>query len=138
MYYQISLEGYQTICVRSFSFAKGQQAFESIYKPVSIQSGRITQKKEHLLMWNSETTQNLNIYFYNYQTETAIFLATNHEKNNMTCIVIRNREIVQKHRSYLLIFAIEPEISGVAEYLKYLGWVHLLFFLQSLVFLQSL
>ena len=31
-------------------------------------------------MWNSETTQNLNIYFYNYQTETAIFLATKHEK----------------------------------------------------------
>ena len=30
MYYQVSLEGYQTICVRSFSFAKGQQAFESI------------------------------------------------------------------------------------------------------------
>ena len=26
MYYRVSLEGYQTICVRSFSFAKGQQA----------------------------------------------------------------------------------------------------------------
>ena len=25
-----------------------------------------------------ETTQNLNIYFYKYQTETAIFLATKH------------------------------------------------------------
>ena len=25
-YYQVSLEGYQTICVGSFSFAKGQQA----------------------------------------------------------------------------------------------------------------
>ena len=34
--------------VKSFSFAKGQQV-------------RITQK-EHLLVWNSETTQNLNIY----------------------------------------------------------------------------
>ena len=44
------------------------------YKPV-----RITQK-EHLLIWNSETTQNLNIYLRNYQTETAIFLATKHEK----------------------------------------------------------
>ena len=49
------------------------------YKPV-----RITQK-EHLLIWNSETTQNLNIYLYNYQTETAIFLATKHEKAIMAC-----------------------------------------------------
>ena len=47
------------------------------YKPV-----RITQQKEHLLQWNSENTQNLNIYLHNYQTETAIFLATKHEKNN--------------------------------------------------------
>ena len=49
------------------------------YKPA-----RITQK-EHLLIWNSETTQNLNIYLYNYQTETAIFLATNHGKTIMAC-----------------------------------------------------
>ena len=80
MYYQISLEGYKTICVRYFSFAKGQQAFESIYKPAS--TVKITQK-EQLLIWNSETTQNLNIYLYNYQTETAIFLATKHEKTIM-------------------------------------------------------
>ena len=50
------------------------------YKPV-----RITQQKEHLLKWNSETTQNLNIYLHNYQTETAIFLATKHEKTIMAC-----------------------------------------------------
>ena len=50
------------------------------YKPV-----RITQQKEHLLIWNSETTQNLNIYLHNYQTETAIFLATKHEKTTMAC-----------------------------------------------------
>ena len=77
MYYRILLEGYQIICVRSFSFAKRQQAFESINQNAI----KITQK-EHLLIWNSETTQNLNIYLYNYQTETAIFLATKHEKNN--------------------------------------------------------
>ena len=47
------------------------------YKPV-----RMTQK-EHLLIWNSKTTQNLNIYLYNYQTETAILLATKHEKTIM-------------------------------------------------------
>ena len=45
----------------------------------------ITQQKEHLLIWNSETTQNLNIYLHNYQTETAIFLATKHEKTIMAC-----------------------------------------------------
>ena len=31
-------------------------------------------------IWNSETTENLNIYLYNYQTETAIFLAAKHKK----------------------------------------------------------
>ena len=30
-----------------------------------------------------KTTQNLNIYLHNYQTETAIFLATKHEKTIM-------------------------------------------------------
>ena len=45
------------------------------YKPV-----RITQQKEHLLIWNSETTQNLKVYLHNYKTETAIFLAAKHEK----------------------------------------------------------
>ena len=47
------------------------------YKPV-----RVTQQKEHLLICNSETTQNLNIYLHNYQTKTAIFIATKHEQNN--------------------------------------------------------
>ena len=80
VYCQISSEGYQTICVLDpFHLQKGQQAFESIYKPVY--TVRITQK-EHLLIWNSETTQNLNIYLYNYQTETAIVLATKHEENS--------------------------------------------------------
>ena len=48
------------------------------YKPV-----RITQQKEHLLIWNSETTQNLNIYLHNDQTETAVFLDAKHEKTIM-------------------------------------------------------
>ena len=30
VHYRVSLEGYQTICIRSFSFAKGQQASGSI------------------------------------------------------------------------------------------------------------
>ena len=35
-----------------------------------------------MLIWNSETTQNLNIYLHNYQKQTAIFPATKHEKSN--------------------------------------------------------
>ena len=98
------------------------------YKPV-----RITQK-EHLLIWNSETTQNLNIYLYKYRTETAIFLATKHEKAIMACSYLNFLKIFPsfqtfgpqyfknetihlnfwKHRSYLLIFSLELEIFGVA------------------------
>ena len=36
-------------------------------------------------LWNSETTQNLNIYLNNCQTETTIFLATKHEITIMAC-----------------------------------------------------
>ena len=43
--------------------------------------------KEHLLIWNSETTQNL--YLSNYQTETAIFLATKLEKTIMACSYLK-------------------------------------------------
>ena len=57
---------------------KGQQALSKVYTT----SVRITQQKEHLMIWNSETTQNLNIHLHNYQTETAIFLAIKREKNN--------------------------------------------------------
>ena len=57
-----------------FHFQRVNKLYQK-YKPV-----RITQQKEHMLQWNSETTQNLNIYLHNYQTETAIFLATKHEK----------------------------------------------------------
>ena len=63
-----------------FSFAKGQQTFE--IKPVN--RVKITQI-EHLLIYNSEITQNLNIYLYNYQTEAAVFIATKHEKTIMAC-----------------------------------------------------
>ena len=54
------------------------------YKPANI-SG--SPKIEHLLIWNSETTQNLNIYLYNYQTETAIFLTRKHEKTIMAAVI---------------------------------------------------
>ena len=61
----------------AFSFAEGQQA--------SSITSQDHPAKEHLLIWNSETTQNLNIYLHNYQTETTIFLATKHEKTIMAC-----------------------------------------------------
>ena len=81
MLYWISLEGYQIIYVRTFHLQGPKQAFESINQPIYSQD----HPKEHLLIWDSETTQNLNIYLFNYQTETAIFLATKHEKTVMAC-----------------------------------------------------
>ena len=60
-----------------FRLQKVNKLYYRKYKPV-----RITQK-EHLLIWNTETTQNN--YLRNYQTETAIFLATKHEKTIMAC-----------------------------------------------------
>ena len=38
-------------------------------------------------------TQNLNIYLYNYQIETAIFLATKHEKTIMICSYLNLKKI---------------------------------------------
>ena len=107
---------------------KGPTSFIEKDKPV-----RITQK-EHLLIWNSETTQNLNIYLHNYQTETAIFLAAKHEKTIMACSYLNFLKIFPsfqtfgpqyyknesihliswKHRSYLLIFSLELETLRVA------------------------
>ena len=77
VYYQVSWEGYQIICVLGpFHLQRVSKLYRK-YKPV-----RITQRKEHQLIWNSETTQILNIYLHNYQTETAFLLATKHEKKN--------------------------------------------------------
>ena len=85
MYYRISLEGYEITCVRSFSFPTGQQTFENMNQSIYSQNHP---KKEHLLIWSSETTQNLKIYLYNYQTGTAIFLASKHEKTIIACIYL--------------------------------------------------
>ena len=51
-----------------------------IYVSVPFHLERVNKLYRKLNQWNSETTQNLNIYLHNYQTETAIFLATKHEK----------------------------------------------------------
>ena len=101
-YYQLSLEGYQTICVGSFYLQRVNKLYRK-YKPV-----RITQQKEHLLIWNSETTQNLNIYLHNYQTETAIFLATKHEKTIMACSCLNFsiQKINQNSKKWWLLWGI--------------------------------
>ena len=67
MYYWILLEGYQIKCVGSFSFARAT-SFRK-YKPVNIQCSQDHRKRKSGDKWNSEITQNLNIYLYNYQTE---------------------------------------------------------------------
>ena len=74
VYYQISLEECQTVCVRSFSFAKGKQALlyiNHIYKPVSMQSGSPkknicwygTQKIPKTLMFIFITTKPKQLFF---------------------------------------------------------------------------
>ena len=102
MYYRISLEGYQIICVRSFSFA------------VNIRS---RSPKKHLLIWNSETTQNLNIYLYNYQTETAIFLATKHEKIIVACSYLNFYKYFL-HFELLASSTTKNEVIHVREYIN--------------------
>ena len=92
MYYQISSH-YKDVKLYVLDpfICKGQQAFESIQFQSVYSQDRIKQKeKEHLLIWNSETNQNLafSVYLYNYQTETAIFLAKKHEKTIMACSYI--------------------------------------------------
>ena len=131
VYYQISLEEYQIICVRSFSFAKGQQAFENINQSrVNIQS-RSPPKKS--------------ICWYGTQKLPKTFLATKHEKAITACSylnfykyilyfellasnTIKNENIHLNswHHSHkkqknsletqvvLLIFLLELKISGVA------------------------
>ena len=81
MYYWISLDGYQTICFRSFSFTNGQQPFESINQSAVVYG----QDHRKGISAEMKLPQNLNIYLYNYQTEAAIFLAAKHKKVIMTC-----------------------------------------------------
>ena len=85
---------------------------------------------------NYSKPKQLNIYLYNYQTETAIFLATKHEKTIMTCSQLnflklfpsfqtfgtqyyKNESIhlnSWKHRSYLLILLSELELLSENDF----------------------
>ena len=76
MYYRIWLEVYKIICVRSVSFAKSQQAFK--IKPVNTQS----RSPRTLTKRRSADTK-----LSNYpETETAIFIAVNHDEAIMAVI----------------------------------------------------
>ena len=146
VYYRISLERYQIIVLDPFHLQGPQQAFESINQSIYTMSGS---PKKNISWYGTQKplNQNLKIYLYIYQKETAIFLATKHEKTVMACsyliflkifpsfwtcglqcykkesihlnlwpgtIVIRNRKIIWKHRSFLLIFWLELKLFGVA------------------------
>ena len=85
---------------------------------------------------NYSKPKQLNIYLYNYQTETAIFLATKHEKTIMTCSQLnflklfpsfqtfgtqyyKNESIhlnSWKQRSYLLILLSELELLSENDF----------------------
>ena len=69
------------VCSKSYVFEIALKI-----KQVNITSQERSPKmliKEHLLIWNLVFINSRNIYLYNYQTETAIFIATTHEKTIM-------------------------------------------------------
>ena len=59
-----------------------EQTSENIFTYKSIYS---QDDPKRISAGSLETTQNLNIYLYNYQIETAIFLDRKHEKTIMAC-----------------------------------------------------
>ena len=77
-FYQVSLKRHQTmywilfICKESTSYIK------------SINQSR-SPKKNICWYGTQKLPKNLNIYLRDYQTETAIFLATKHKKTIMAC-----------------------------------------------------
>ena len=68
---------------------KGQQAFESINQSIYSQDDP-KRTSAGMELRQELGTQNLNIYLYNYQTETAIFLATKYEKTVMYGVQLFN------------------------------------------------
>ena len=77
VFHQVSLEGHQTIYMSWILFiCKGSTSYiESINQSESP-------KKNICWYGTQKLTKNLNIYISNYQTETAIFLATKQKKKN--------------------------------------------------------
>ena len=65
-------------------------------------------RKKNICWYGTQTTQNLNIYLYNYQTETAIFLATKHEKTIMACSYLNfsMQKIHQNSKKWWLLWGI--------------------------------
>ena len=80
VFYQLSLEEHQTIYVCWILFiCKGSASYiESINQFGSP-------KKNICWDGTQKLPKKINIYLRNYQTETAIFLATKHEKTIMAC-----------------------------------------------------
>ena len=79
MYYRISLEGYQTISVRSFHLQRANELFQKHLASIQDHPKRTSVDME------LRNYPKPNIYLYNYQTETAISLATKREKTIMAC-----------------------------------------------------
>ena len=62
-------------------------------------------------------TQNFNIYLYKYQTKTATFLATNHEKTIMACSYLN-------FYKYFLHFEFLPRNTIKNESIHLNSWYH--------------
>ena len=81
VFYQVSLEVHETICIcaKSFFIFKGSTSY--------IENINLSGSPKKNICWyeTQKLPKNLNIYLHNYQTGTAIFLATKHEKTVMAC-----------------------------------------------------
>ena len=101
VFYQVSLEGHQTIymCCSLFVCKGSTSYIESINQSVSL-------KKNICWYGTQKLPKNLNIYLRNYQTETAIFLATKHEKTIMACSYLHfsTQKIHQNSKKWWLLW----------------------------------
>ena len=101
--YQVSLKRYQIIymCWILFICKWSTSYIESI-----TQSG--SPKKNICWYGTQKLPKNLNIYLHNYQTETAIFLATKHEKTIMACSYLNFsiQKIHQNSKKWWLLWGI--------------------------------
>ena len=76
-YYRILLEGYQTIC---FLCKRPTSFIESINQWALYSSHGQDHPKRTSADMELRNYPKYNIYLYNYQADTAIFLAAKHEK----------------------------------------------------------
>ena len=116
MYYRISLEGYQTICVRSFHLQRANELFQKHLASIQDHPKRTSVDMER------RNYPKPNIYLYNYQIETTIFLATKCEKTIMPCSYLIFFLIISFILNFELHFACNTTYKNESIHLN--SWHH--------------